>query len=811
MTRGKARVERSGSAGLDLDDDETAIQVTADAIAMSCRYGSDDVAEKTVAAGEKLKAWIEKSTTVSDGKALRDSSESEEAASEVPQRPALAPEVQRIAFGAIGISQANYARFASSPTARIDVQAKAVQSLQASIQSVSTPKLDYLFALGLALAVSRDVSGAHDVVKRALHQAEGIDDFSHLDSLHNDAQGSQLESSEVEIRKYDRRRKTLPIWHLMAQILCAREDYSLASHCLSAALQQFNSSANILSENNMARHDRNMSSLSASAGPRISRRTLASPTSTSPFDRMEPFEKHTVLEMKMTQLSLLEVTEGPDAAVNASDQVFSLYTQMFGVQDLANIRPATKAGPAFPKSSSGTVRSIFSRHKNSSRPASGLPTANPSAMTSRPNTAPTIQVTAENGAITEPRESTDGTASRRNTLKKKTSGGVKRQDSTRSTTTAPYSGRTSVERDPRLADRSQPQTIPEGEQLDGGLTNTSSRPQDFDHIPHNIPPEKQPPPQGHTGQPPSQDVRLPVSSPEASNSHNSSYVGSDSPHPHFHKLSEYKATTSLLIKIWLFVARLYTAASSPAASTYQQALLAVDEATKLVAAIETAVATEYGASVRHFQETGWGGGKSVEELWADVCSERGKLSVAQGLPHDAMVQFERALGHSPDHAEATVGLCNILLDVYTQLVPAEKPDPDAIEIPQISTTPSTNSITQPNDIPAPTTNGTAAPATPSTPLDPLSGPAVPQRPSQSTETRALNRTAARDRAYGLLSSLTKLPLGWDDPEAWYALARAYEESGQIEKAKEALWTVVGLEDTRPLRHWRNVSPGGFVL
>jgi cargo-transport protein YPP1 len=85
-------------------------------------------------------------------------------------------------------------------------------------------------------------------------------------------------------------------------------------------------------------------------------------------------------------------------------------------------------------------------------------------------------------------------------------------------------------------------------------------------------------------------------------------------------------------------------------------------------------------------------------------------------------------------------------------------------------------------------------------------------PSSSTLTPdAINRLAARDRAYNLLSSLTKLGSGWDCSEAWFALARAYEEGGQVEKAKEVLWWCVELEDTRPLRLWRNVGRGGLVL
>ena len=75
----------------------------------------------------------------------------------------------------------------------------------------------------------------------------------------------------------------------------------------------------------------------------------------------------------------------------------------------------------------------------------------------------------------------------------------------------------------------------------------------------------------------------------------------------------------------------------------------------------------------------------------------------------------------------------------------------------------------------------------------------------------LTRLAARDRAFGLLSTLTKRGVGWDYSEAWSALARAYEESGQLDKTREVLWWCVELEDTHPIRSWQNVTLGGFVL
>lgn len=60
--------------------------------------------------------------------------------------------------------------------------------------------------------------------------------------------------------------------------------------------------------------------------------------------------------------------------------------------------------------------------------------------------------------------------------------------------------------------------------------------------------------------------------------------------------------------------------------------------------------------------------------------------------------------------------------------------------------------------------------------------------------------------------VTKLGSGWNNSEAWFALARAYELGGQIEKSKEVLWWCVELEEGRPVRSWSEVvGGGGYVL
>jgi cargo-transport protein YPP1 len=84
-------------------------------------------------------------------------------------------------------------------------------------------------------------------------------------------------------------------------------------------------------------------------------------------------------------------------------------------------------------------------------------------------------------------------------------------------------------------------------------------------------------------------------------------------------------------------------------------------------------------------------------------------------------------------------------------------------------------------------------------------------PYKAASIPMMDRLASRDRAYGLLSNLTKLGAGWNNSEAWFALARAYEESGQLDKAKDVLWWCVELEEGVGVREWSVVHTGGYVL
>lgn len=211
----------------------------------------------------------------------------------------------------------------------------------------------------------------------------------------------------------------------------------------------------------------------------------------------------------------------------------------------------------------------------------------------------------------------------------------------------------------------------------------------------------------------------------------------------------------------------------------------------------------------------------------------GFLSLANDAPYDARVEFEHALSHFPDHPPAIVGLSNILLDVYSEklLPPASVPtltltggsvsatgcSNSAVTIPTVKTAGKDSATSLPSEplglgksktenakISAAGSNigGQGESARSSSDLTP---------PYKASHLPLVDRLAARDRAYGLLSGLTKLGTAWNDSEAWFALSRAHEESGSLDKAKDVLWWCVELEEGRAVRHWDCVGTGGYVL
>lgn len=247
---------------------------------------------------------------------------------------------------------------------------------------------------------------------------------------------------------------------------------------------------------------------------------------------------------------------------------------------------------------------------------------------------------------------------------------------------------------------------------------------------------------------------------------------------------------------------------------FEDAKEACEEAGKVASKIEALVSAS-DPSARVLADAGWGAGnKSSDEVWADVCCAKAELLHAiarrreeEGLEvtgesvREVVELYEQCLMYYPDHINGIVGLSNILLDYYEKKVDLAKKVDDGRAF-----------INASLKEPAMAEEEILGATTPSqehlyTPFSLATSSSEDLRKTPEN----LNRIAARDRAYELLSTLTKLGSGWDNSEAWFALARAHELGGEVDKAKDILWWCIELEDTRPIRHWRNLGCGGYVL
>lgn len=575
-------MEKSGESLEGIDSDSTVLRTSAEAIRILCRFGSRQEAEKALGIGHNIERWLEQFEHIRSAS---------DAGSIVSAETVVEPTALATAYCAMGISEAHWARYTYEVEQRSVLQTKAIQHLRRAL----APNLNYpnnieaLYALALVLAETRDIPGAIKAVKRALSPVS-----ANSATISTDGVLSPGPTSE-----FGRERKLIPLWHLLALLLTSRSDFAAAEKACEAAFEQFGDPVTLFGdeESNAYRSEH----LNENAASDVPVRGVV--------DCMESFEKSGILQIKMTQLMLMETVEGSVAAVDGCDELLALYHRLFGdpaqqkkIQDLSS----TANLP--PKSAVGTIRgSIFRGRGSVKTPQKELSARNSSVLSSQASTAavpsgaaPAIQVTEEDG--------TTHTNGHRHHLFHHN----KHEDN-----------HTSIGRSPsKLQKRSSAslrrQSLPEADQTpevpplpenvaNGALTSnvqrksTETGEQPLGRIPHNM--DHISPPLDHDTQPPKQDVRLPSPLPPAD------YVPPD---PRFSKIQERRQKVSLLIDIWLFISALYSRAQM-----LQDAREAVAEAMKLVETFEKEVSQE-SSTARTLAEKGWGGGKSVEKLWADA-------------------------------------------------------------------------------------------------------------------------------------------------------------------------------------------------
>jgi hypothetical protein len=618
VKKGKARVEKTGEVEKSLDSDETVLKTVSECIRALCRYGSREAAGKAKDLAQYLEEWLSKhhseTVTVTDMGGVGSSGPIINGDVGHAATP-ISPEVFAVAWRSIGIAMAQWAHVTYEAGSRSEFQMRAIKCLRKSLSPEydSVESTETLFALAMALSERRELNAAIEVVKRALLPPS------------TPATGTIGHLGPSEMR-FAREKSLIPLWHLLALLLSARQEFATAARACEGSFEQFQDPKYLFG-------DMQLTGTFRSEHLNISEKS--SPQSRGVVDEMDDFQKETVLEVKMTQLSLIEVLEGPEVAVNASDELLSLYTRLFGEPRQPGICAPKTARTLPPQSSAGTLRSIkgslFGRSRPSFRKSSvprgrTSPVNEKSSLPIRPQTSqthttvgrtPTIHVTNENGGTTSQPHHHEKLHKRRSaSLSRKKSHSSVRNRST-SEGPARTENRTASAADVTDSNEDQKLDVTDSGQIGPaispgsssvalsanheGLQRSSSKQlhpgsrnmlQTEEHLKPNLKAQ--------------QDTRLP---------HLISQSSSTSSYTRFSKDQERRHRIEILVKVWLLIAVFYRRAEM-----FEDAKGAIDEAYKLVERQEMDISRDTSGNVT-IHNGGWGSTKSVEELWGDVWSE----------------------------------------------------------------------------------------------------------------------------------------------------------------------------------------------
>lgn len=753
---------------------------------MLCTYGRRKEAERALIITHTVDTWLQEFHSTSPPKPVV-------SAEDVPEdlvdqrktaKPAISGKALAIGYRALGMGQSCWARLTYETASRPDLQAKAIANFRTALDPAfgENYNVEYLYSLAFVLAETRDLDGAIASTKKALSASRRGPNTNGI-STTDFACDSIEDESDIGP---DRRGPLLKCWHLLALLLSARQNFSTAIASCEAALDMYGGRAILYGD----------------------LRLLDS------LKDLQWSERKNIIEVKMTQLALVEVVDGPEEAVNASGELLGLFAKLFKPPEKSLEKtissPSNTNGTSTPRSFRASVLGLASR-KDTARPETATSSSLPSSEAHEyAAEAPAISITGETASALHDSTRHSYLPNRVESKKLRKRNSRKSMSSVqRSRTTSPSristagGSRKGTSLSLRTRHRHNAPTQPDDND-DASVYDNGSYASDEVGvaISHNLPSTPSSP--VTTSNPPNPLHAIPSATANMDKRNPNTYPVppkpspsrrqrpqpiaphrfSPLPEPHFSPADQSRHILTLLTKIWLLIASLYRRASLP-----NDAQGALSEATTHVQSIEAAISKREGSSAANFATPGYGAIKSCSELWADVFAEQAALHASVGNVDQASAAYETALGHFPDHPPATIGLCNILLDTYSA-----PPRPPTTPANPLSPPPSTPTLA-------------SLPPLPSSHETHSSKPANSDRSDNTTTNPTpdhLSRLAARDRAYGLLSALTKSGTGWDDSEAWFALARAYEESGQADKAKESLWWVVELEEGRGVRGWGNI-------
>lgn len=575
VSKGKARAEKTGKHETGFDDDDTTILTAVDAARVLCRYGDREQAEKAMEVAKIIRRWAK----VDSG------------ANQDEKR--LKPETLVAAHRMIGVSHGNQARLTYDNDARSGLRAEALSNFRQAMKHDDTD-LETAYDLAMVLAESRDIDAATRVLRQALSSQGSEDD----------------DQDEEDLAGFEREQRLVPLWHLLALCLTAKDEHEQAAKMCGAAFEQFGDAAVLFGESTTRSSTDTEQSMSRSSRGLV--------------DQMDGFQKENMLKVKMSQLILLELMEGAEVAVDVSHELLALYTRLFGnPEKLKPLRATPNAVSVPPSRAGGPLRSLAGsiRPKSTTRQSLEKGTYANGSLASLPEGRTVGQsngTEASNGAtmgvpivITVTNEDGEKAHDHRLPFKLRGQRGDWREhgnlrptqsaSSMREKSAEGVTSETSEKVDHAATAQKQApvQTAIAQSHAPG---DPASPEQPLKEIQHNAPHDAWPPPPGHDRQPPRQDVRLPAPHP----------ASPATPMTRFSAAQERQHSISVLVGIWLFIAGLYLHAD-----LHDDCSGAVMEAHKLAELAESDAAAE-NANARKLYEKKWGGERSVDRLWADV-------------------------------------------------------------------------------------------------------------------------------------------------------------------------------------------------
>ncbi|KAI4113077.1 MAG: hypothetical protein LQ345_005871, partial [Seirophora villosa] len=708
VTKGKARVDKSGESEIGLDDDATVLKTTGAGIQMLCYYGLRKHVERAQEIAVSLESWLDKIQSPSEPVANADDNPPDLRSERGPPGRPVPGEALATAYHSLGVCYAHWARLTFETSSRPELQAKAIASLHAALKSDfrDSQNANTHYALALTLAETRDIDAAIVFVKQAIS----------LCNVDNEGLAEHQQTASGGTSEDQDRKLLLKAWHLLSFLLGARQDFAMAMASCDAAEELY-------------------SDLRANSGHALS------------SERLPLCERESIIELKMSQLVLCQILDGSEEALNACGELLGTYKRLLApieaqtVQAPAIVTNSSKDTVSPPPTVNGTVKNARRSLLGRSKEALPRNRHHPDHVPITGETCPGIPRDTDmamtlDGALAERKYQPPHHLARQESKKlhkRRSRKSIVSEQGTRSG--SPHkSSRANGSEDSTRAIPSRVANLKRSSleaSVDGSSVKNKVEDDRMDyHRPSLI--------VGIT------KIKMPLSSYPL-------------PDPLYSPADLGRRSLTLLTRIWLLVAQLYRDAGMSV-----DAQGALSEAFGHAQSIEAAVAA-IESSAQALCTPGWGNVKSVAEVWADVHAEQGSLHLHLGNSKGASEEFEKALGWFPDHSAATVRLSNMLLDYYQKEEFAALPT-------------------------SPKKDSEAEPVLASLPPIGKSGSAKGESSNGRHEAspKLLSRLAARDRAYGLLSMLTKSGRGWDDSEAWSALARVYEQSGQIDKAKEAL-------------------------